>query len=82
MTLHRKWFDLIASRQKNKEFRSKTDYWRKRLFNKNYSEIIFRNGYSLNSPIMRLEYLGYEETDDFFVISLGNILELKNYEPK
>jgi hypothetical protein len=63
MTLHRKWFDLIASGEKCHEYREAKPYWEKRLFDpetgaaKEYDEIHFRNGYAKDSPFMRVEFV-------------------------
>lgn len=80
LTLHKKWFDEIVSGKKTREYREVKPYWTKRLVGREYDEIWFRNGYSKNAPFMRIEYLGYIEENNEYVISLGKILELKNYE--
>lgn len=82
LTLKKKWFDLIASGKKKKEYRENKRYWHTRLFGKSFDEVYFRNGYSKTSPFMRVECKRiYLETDSLpwtFVIELGEILELKN----
>jgi len=58
LTLKKKWFDLIASGQKNVEYREYKPYWEKRLVGKEFQEVHFRNGYRKESPFMRIECLG------------------------
>ena len=90
LTLHRKWFDLIASGEKTCEYRDKKEYWRKRFKNKDgtwrrFGEVHFRNGYAKDAPFMRVQWLGIWEMSyvsdrrDCYAISLGEILELRNY---
>lgn len=62
LTLHREWFDLIASGEKVVEYREDSDYWHKRIFNsdgsvKKFDEIHFRNGYGSHRPLMVVEFL-------------------------
>jgi hypothetical protein len=64
LTLHRKWFDLIASGLKKIEYRQDTLYWHKRIFNtnaifaKSFDEIHFRNGYGHHRPLIVAEFIG------------------------
>ncbi len=88
MTLHRQWFDEIAAGRKKEEYREIKDYWAKRLA-KEYDAIEFRNGYTIDSPLMQVEYLGFEvkqilhpvsnKKETVFALKLGRILEIKNY---
>lgn len=55
LTLKKKWFDMILSGEKTEEYREIKPYWMKRLFNKHFDVIKFRNGYSKNSPWMIVE---------------------------
>jgi len=62
LTLHRKWFDLIAAGRKVTEYRQDDEYWHKRIFNddgsnKNFDEIHFRNGYGNHRPLMVVEFM-------------------------
>lgn len=91
MTLHRKWFDQIATGMKTEEYRTNKPYWQRRLIGRKYDAIIFRNGYASDAPAMKIEYLGYElktitwnsgVTEEVFALKLGKILELKNYDVK
>ena len=78
LTLLRKWFDLIASGEKTKEFRDIKPYWTTRFLNKEFDEIYFKNGYSKKSPFMRVEWKGMNVEDNRYAISLGRVLEVKN----
>ena len=83
LTLHREFFDAIAEGKKKTEYRDDTAYWRARLAGRTYSEIVFRNGYAAAAPLMRVQCLGIrEDRPDRFAISLGRILEVKNYEQR
>ena len=58
--IKRKWFDMIASGEKKEEYRAVTDYYDKRFTNaprffesgKYQFYVIFRAGYSKNSPTL------------------------------
>jgi hypothetical protein len=96
LTLHRKWFDAIATGEKLEEYRATNDYWGKRLLKQGstratwnpicFDEIHFRNGYSLGMPWMRVEWKGLKagqfEEAAVFAIQLGKILEIKNWTKK
>ena len=54
-----------------------------------YDEVHFRNGYAKDAPFMRVECLGVDHMTniktpigegEFFVINLGEVLEIKNYK--
>lgn len=78
LTLLKKWFDLIASGKKTKEYRDIKPYWTKRLLGKKFDEIYFKNGYSKNAPFMRVEWKGIKKENEKYVIILGKVLEIKN----
>lgn len=84
LTLTRKWFDLIATGVKKVEYRKHTEYWAKRLMDRSYDEVHFRNGYTLGRPFMRVKIrgifldLGLKAMG--FRIYLGEILEIKNWD--
>jgi hypothetical protein len=79
LTLHRKWFDEILNGTKKIEYRDIKPYWTKRLFNngkpKKFDEILFRNGYSKNSPKMRIEFLDIRIENGKYNILLGKVLK-------
>jgi len=87
LTLKKKWFDLIASGEKKEEYREVKQYWIKRLHNKEFDYVQFRNGYSKDSPIIRVEFIcirlhkGKKEwgapPEPVFIIKLGKILSGK-----
>ncbi len=60
LTLKKKWFDLIKSGEKKVEYREKKPYWEKRIEGKLFDSILFRNGYSKDSPSMLVEFRGYD----------------------
>lgn len=88
MTLHRKWFDQIASGIKTEEYREFKEYWYNKLVDRNYDVIVFRNGYAKDSPVMQIDYNGvYLKTitwdsgitEEVFALKLGKIHWIKNY---
>ena len=85
LTLKKQWFDMIASGEKREEYREMKPYWHKRLLNKKYDAISFRNGYRKNAPIMLIELkmllsgLGIIEwgapaAQEVYILKLGAIL--------
>ena len=81
LTLHRRWFDAIASGEKREEYRALTPFWTRRLADRQYDEIHFRNGYARDAPFMRVRFLGCQpgqwQEQPAYVIRLGEILELR-----
>lgn len=85
LILYRKWFIQIFKGEKKEEYRDKTDFWKKQLFNedgkpKHYDVINFRNGYRKDALEMKVECLGIEEREEKYVILLGNVLDSKRCE--
>jgi hypothetical protein len=88
LTLKKKWFDMILSGHKKEEYREIKPYWIKRLCNKEYDVIKFRNGYGKKSPVIIVNLLeivrGYGYTHlgapekVVFILKLGGILETFN----
>ena len=82
LNLYRKYFDAIVNGTKTIEYRKKTDYWKKRIEDREYDIIKFRNGYAKNAPTMLVEYGGYEigwnGIGEEYRIKLGKITEV-NY---
>ena len=61
--LNGEYFDLIKKGDKTEEYRLTTKYWKKRLVNRNYREIVFTRGYpKIEDQEKRLsfKYDGYE----------------------
>ena len=95
LNLYRKYFDAIVNGTKTIEYRKKTDYWKKRIENREYDIIKFRNGYAKDAPTMLVEYKGWkkdtevEKTDvcpyytenQVYALELGKVLEV-NYNGK
>jgi len=84
LTLHKKWFNMIATGEKRIEYREMKPYWDARLENRRYDEVHFRNGYAKNAPFMRVRCMGIEQGHMFdgkpcYGIHLGDILEFRNY---
>ena len=80
LNLFRKYFDQIAEGTKTIEYRDKTNYWKKRIENREYDMIKFRNGYAKNAPTMLVEYKGYLVGEEY-ELKLGKIIEV-NYGKK
>lgn len=85
LTLKKKWFDLILSGEKKEEYREIKQYWNKRLANKTYDAIKFRNGYSPESPSLTIELIGVQrglgivewgapENQVVYILKLGAII--------
>jgi len=85
LTLKKKWFDMIASGEKREEYREMKPYWHKRLNNKSYDAIHFRNGYSKDAPNMLVELKeicsslgiiewGAPDKEPVYILKLGKIL--------
>lgn len=85
MTLKKEWFDAIASGRKTTEYRQMTDYWQSRLESRRqYTEILFRNGYSPSCPHMVVEYAGLDIEERHgsvvYALRLGRVLDVWNYQ--
>lgn len=87
LTLKKKWFDLIKSGQKTEEYREIKPYWEKRLKDKYFDCVCFKNGYSANAPQFTIELKGIEIKEGreewgaekgvkYFVLTLGKIKQL------
>jgi len=80
LILYRKYFDQIVEGTKIIEYRDKTDYWKKRIEDREYKYIKFRNGYAKDAPTMLVEYLGYEDGGGRYELKLGKIMHIQNWE--
>ena len=58
LNLHREFFAAIAAKTKRIEYRAQTPYWKKRLEDRHYDAIHFRNGYATKAPEMLVEFRG------------------------
>ena len=88
LTLTKKWFDMIANGEKREEYREMKPYWHKRLLNKHYDAIHFRNGYAQDAPNMTVELKeiqsslgiiewGAPEGTPVYILKLGKILSIQ-----
>ena len=82
LNLYRKYFDAIVNGTKTTEYREVTPYWSKRLEDREYDVIKFRNGYAKDAPTMLVEIkcVGKVtfQTTPTYAIQLGKVLESKN----
>ena len=82
LTLKKQYFDAILSGEKTIEYRDITDYWTPRLENKDYDTILFRNGYSPDSPTMTVEYkeltIDRQSNPNRYALVLGEVLDSAN----
>ena len=83
LNLRQKWFAEIAKKTKRIEYREYTPYWRRRIENRKYDVIQFRNGYATKAPEILVEYRGYrvqgKGREKEFAIRLGRILKIKRW---
>ncbi len=83
LNLHRAFFAAIANKQKRIEYRKQSTYWRKRLENRRYDAILFRNGYAKDAPEMLVEFRGLRRygrgRDAYYAIRLGRILKVRRW---
>lgn len=86
LTLKKQWFDMILSGEKKEEYRAIKPYWEKRLLNKEYDIVNFRNGYGKSAPQFTAkiknirikegkEEWGAVPREKYFVIELSDIRE-------
>lgn len=84
LNLHREFFVQIATRTKRIEYRSQTPYWKKRLENRKYDVIKFRNGYATKAPETLVEFRGVRRygkgKNAYYAIRLGRILKLRRWK--
>jgi ASC-1-like (ASCH) protein len=83
LNLHREFFSQIAAGTKRVEYRSQTPYWKKRLENRRYDAIQFRNGYATAAPEMLVEFRGLRRYGKghsaYYAIGLGKILQITRW---
>jgi hypothetical protein len=84
LILNRDPFGRIADRTKRIEYREYTPYWRRRLEDRKYDLIHFRNGYATKAPEMLVEFLGVRKygkgRSGYYAIRLGRILKIKRWK--
>ena len=95
LPIKKKWFDMILSGEKKEEYREIKQYWTMRFLNEfglNFQgevrNIVFRNGYSKNSPAIlcncklrvgtgKIEW-GAEQGNEYYILEILEILEVQN----
>ncbi len=95
LPIKKKWFDMIASGEKKEEYREIKPYYDEKfmkIFGLNYLnkrvELVFRNGYSHNSPSIKCLCIlnkgygkkewGAEDGKEYYILSILKIIEIKN----
>src|SRR5262245_8756421 len=77
LNLHREYFTAIVAGRKRIEYRKQSPYWRKRLEDREYDGILFRNGYARDAPEMLVEFRGLRRygkgPNAYYAIRLGKI---------
>jgi hypothetical protein len=58
LVLKHKWFDKIVSGEKTSEYRECSDYWNRRLTNKQYDTVVFHKGYTNITAIYTIKSIG------------------------
>jgi len=83
LNLHRVHFAAIVAGTKKTEYRAYSPYWRRRIQDRRYDVIQFRNGYATKAPAMTVEYRGYRVQgagrNKVFAIRLGRLLEIQRW---
>jgi hypothetical protein len=83
LNLHRQFFAAIAAKTKRIEYRAQTPYWKKRLEDRHYDVIHFRNGYATRAPEMLVEFRGLRRygkgRNAYYAIQLGCILKITRW---
>lgn len=74
LTIKKQYFDLIKSGIKKEEYRALKQYYYDR-FKSSPQTVIFQNGYSKNSPRIKVQILDIIEGEDRYIIKLGKILK-------
>lgn len=91
LPIKKKWFDMILSGEKKEEYREIKPYYKSRLDDKyiygEKFEVIFRNGYSKNSPSIKclVEFQkdfghtmwGAELNKIYYVLKILSVEEIK-----
>lgn len=97
LPIKKKWFDMILSGEKKEEYREIKPYYRSRFRNAGMldryglptilpAEIIFRNGYSADSPAIRAKCTvdiktgrqewGAEPEKEYYVLRIESLVDL------
>lgn len=85
LNLHWEFFATIAAKTKRVEYRAQTPYWEKRLEDRHYDAIYFRNGYATKAPEMLVEFRSLRRygkgRNAYYAILLGRILRITRWHP-
>lgn len=96
LPIKKKWFEMIVRGEKKEEYREYKEYYHirfKKIFGFDYInkrvEIVFRNGYSHNSPSVRClcilntgygrEEWGAIPKKKYYILTILKVLEVRNY---
>ena len=52
------WFDKIVSGEKTSEYRECSEYWNRRLTNKQYDVVVFHKGYTNITTAYKIKSIG------------------------
>lgn len=97
LPIKKQWLEMIANGEKKEEYREIKPYYDNRfmkIFGFDYLnkrvEIVFRNGYSYNSPSIRCLCIlnkgygkkewGAEKNKEYYILSILKIIEIKNWD--
>lgn len=99
LPIKKKWFDMILSGEKKEEYRTMSNYYYSRLkkiddaiVNNGVSYILLRNGYSSNSPTLKIKITerimigggkkewGYIPPNVNYIIKINSVEEVKDNE--
>ena len=76
LTLRKAPFAVMVNGEKIFEYRIQTMWLAKRIVNKQYDIIRFKNGYSKDAPQFDVEYMGYHVADNDYSVKFSNGLEV------
>ncbi len=80
LQLEKHWFDQILHGKKHSEYRAITPHYDKKLFAKEYTHILFLNGYSKDAPRMIVELKKITKNDYWkkYELHLGKVISSEN----
>lgn len=72
LNVEHRWFELMVTAQKNREFRKPSDWIKSRLLNKEYDLIEIRSGYGKHRPYFIAEYKGFVENKETLYVGYAS----------
>jgi len=78
LTIKKKYFQAILDGTKTEEYRDKKKYYDTRFKNKEYTKVLFINGYTNHCPRLLVELKSIVKTSTMYILHLGGIIETKN----